>query len=188
MSNCNEWAINDPLMLDYHDNRWCKPVHDDQELFAMLCLEGQQAGLSWTTIIRKEAAIRAAFDDFDIATVAAYSDDKIEELMQTDGIIKNRQKIRSAINNAKAIQALVASGEYSSFDDYVWHFTDGKQIIHHFSDFSEMPAKNELSEEVSRDLKKRGFTFVGPVIIYSYLQGCGVFDDHLDGCPCKAKD
>jgi len=184
---CRSWAEGDPLMLDYHDNRWCRPCHDDQELFAMLCLEGQQAGLSWSTIIRKEAAIRAAFDNFDIRTVAGYNEDKVEELMQTDGIIRNRAKIRSAIKNANAVLRLIDSGEFESFSDYVWHFTDGKQIIHELTSFDEMPAQNELSELVSRDMKKRGFTFAGPVIIYSYLQGIGVIDDHLVGCPCKAK-
>jgi len=184
--DCRSWAADDPLMLAYHDERWCRPCHDDRELFAMLCLEGQQAGLSWSTIIHKEAAIRRAFDDFDIDTVAGYTEEKAEALMQEPGIIHNRAKIRSAIKNANAILRLKDTGEFASFSEYVWHFTDGKQIIRHVKSLDEIPAQNELSERVSKDLKKRGFSFVGPVIIYSYLQGIGVIDDHLDGCPCKA--
>ena len=183
---CRSWAKDDPLMLAYHDHRWCRPCRDDRELFAMLCLEGQQAGLSWSTIIHKEAAIRRAFDDFDIETVAGYTDEQVEALMQNPDIIRNRAKIRSAIKNANAILKLRESGEYATFSDYIWHFTDGKQIIHQLRGFEEMPARSELSERVSRDMKKRGFSFVGPVIIYSYLQGIGVIDDHLVGCPCKA--
>jgi len=183
--NCSSWAEADPLMLEYHDKRWCKPCHDDTELFAMLTLEGMQAGLSWSTIIHKEAAIRRAFDDFDIDRVAAYDAAKVEELMRTEGIVRNRLKIQSVIKNARAIRKL--EDGYESFDEYIWHFTDGKQIIHHIKSLEDMPARSELSETVSKDMKKRGFSFVGPVIIYSYLQGIGVYDDHLDGCPCKSR-
>jgi len=186
MEECRSWAVGDPLMLDYHDHRWCRPCHDDRELFAMLCLEGQQAGLSWATIIHKEAAIRQAFDEFDIRTVAGYTDEKVEELMQNPSIIRNRAKIRSAVKNANAILRIKETGDFDSFAEYVWHFTEGKQIIHKLKTFSEMPAQDELSQRVSKDMKKRGFSFVGPVIIYSYLQGIGVIDDHLIGCPCKA--
>jgi len=186
-NECRSWAASDPLMLAYHDKRWCRPCRDDRELFAMLCLEGQQAGLSWLTIIRKEAAIRKAFDNFDIPTVAGYTEEKVEELMQTPGIIRSRLKIQSAVKNAKAVIRLTESGEFASFAEYVWHFTGGKQIIHPLKSFAEMPAEDELSRMVSKDMKKRGFSFVGPVIVYSYLQGVGVIDDHLIGCPCKAK-
>jgi len=185
---CSSWAVGDPLMLAYHDERWCRPCREDRELFAMLCLEGQQAGLSWSTIIHKEEAIRRAFDEFDIETVAAYTEEKVEELMQTPGIIHNRAKIRSAVKNAQAVLRLVESGEFASFSDYVWHFTKGKQIIHPLKSFEDMPAQDELSQRVSRDMKKRGFSFVGPVIVYSFLQGVGVIDDHLVGCPCKARE
>jgi DNA-3-methyladenine glycosylase I len=184
---CRSVAKDDPLMLEYHDRRWCRPCHDDRELFAMFCLEGQQAGLSWSTIIHKEKAIREAFDGFDIRTVAGYDSGKVEELMNVPGIIRSRSKIRAAVHNAGIVCGMLSSGEYASFDEYVWHFTGGRQIIHHLHELSEMPAKNELSEEVSRDMKKRGFLFAGPVICYSYLQGIGVIDDHLDGCSCKAK-
>lgn len=186
MNECRDWAKGDPLMLEYHDKRWCRPCHDDRELYAMLCLEGQQAGLSWRTIIHKEAALREAFAGFSIDAVAAFDAEKVEELLQNPRIIRSRAKINAAIKNAHAIQRLIASGEYASFAAYVWHFTGGKQIIHHLKTTAEMPAQNELSVTVSRDMKKRGFSFVGPVIIYSYLQGIGVIDDHLDGCPCKA--
>lgn len=184
-SECSSWAANDPLLLEYHDRRWCRPCHDDSELFALLCLEGQQAGLSWAIVIHREAAIRKAFDGFDIEKVAAYTDEKMEALMKNPDILKNRLKIHSAVNNAKAVRKLTASGEFSSFSDYIWHFTGGRQIIHHPHSQSEVPARDELSERISRDMKKRGFSFVGPVIVYSYLQAAGIYDDHLVGCPCK---
>lgn len=187
MNQCSDWAKDDPLMAAYHDVRWCRPCHDEQELFAMLCLEGQQAGLSWSTIIHKEKDIRKAFDDFAVDRVAEYDDRKIEELLSDPKIIRSMMKIRAAVRNAEAVQRIRSSGEYPSFDAYIWHFTEGKQIIHHLHDFSEMPSQNDLSVRVSKDMKKRGFQFVGPVICYSYLQGIGVIDDHLEGCPCKAK-
>jgi DNA-3-methyladenine glycosylase I len=185
MSNCRAWAEGDDLMMDYHDKRWCVPVHDDNELFAMLCLEGQQAGLSWSTIIHKEASYRMAFSNFDIEAVARYTDQQLEALMSNSQLVRNRLKIGSVIKNANAIIRIKKSGEYSSFDEYIWHFTDGKRIVHHYNRLDQVPSQNDLSVKVSRDLKKRGFSFVGPVIIYSYLQGIGVIDDHLDNCPYK---
>ncbi len=164
----------------YHDTRWCKPEHRDGELFAMLVLEGMQAGVSWNLILKKEKNFRKAFDGFDPRTVAGYGEDKIEELMRDPGIIRNRQKLRSAVANAKAF--LRVEEEFGSFDRYIWSFTDGKVVDHHLKDFKDMPAKDELSEKVSADLKRRGFTFVGPVTVYSYLQGIGVINDHLDYC------
>lgn len=187
MSNCRAWAEGDDLMMDYHDDRWCVPVHDDNELFAMLCLEGQQAGLSWSTIIHKEAAYRKAFSDFDIKIVARYTDQQADLLMNNSDLIRNRLKINSIIKNANAILKMTGSGEYTSFDEYIWHFTSGKRIVHHFDRLDQVPSQDDLSVKVSRDLKKRGFSFVGPVIIYSYLQGIGVIDDHLDSCPCKKR-
>lgn len=182
---CASWAAGDALMKAYHDHRWCVPVHDDRELFAMLVLEGMQAGLSWRTVIHREEALRRAFDYFDIAAVAACDDAAAEALMTAPGVIHNRGKIRSAISNARAVQTLCAQGEFASFNDYIWHFTDGRRIVHHPQRLEEVPAQNELSRAVSRDMKRRGFSFVGPVIIYSYLQGVGVIDDHLDGCAFK---
>ena len=167
-------------MREYHDQRWCRAVHEENELFAMLILEGMQAGVSWAVVLKKEEAFRKAFDGFDPKLVAAYDDAKVEELMQDAGIIRNRRKIRSAITNAQAF--LKVQEEFGSFDQYIWHFTDGRVIDHHLKDVKEMPAKDALSERVSKDLKKRGFQFTGPVIVYSYLQGIGVINDHCEYC------
>lgn len=164
----------------YHDTRWCKPVHQDQELFAMLELEGMQAGVSWELILKKEQAIRTAFDGFDPLIVSRYGEEKIAELLENPGIIRNRAKIRSAVTNARAF--IKVQQDFGTFDRYIWGFTDGKVIDHRLKDGRDMPSRDELSERVSGDLKKRGFKFVGPVIIYSYLQGIGVINDHLITC------
>ena len=145
-------------MLKYHDERWCKEVHNDQELFVLLLLEGAQAGLSWNTIIEKEENFREAFDQFDPKLVSEFGKDKIEELMNNEGIIRNRRKIEAAINNAKAF--LKIQKEFGSFDKYIWGFTEGKVIDHHLKNFKDMPAKSKLSEKISKDLKKRKFKFV----------------------------
>lgn len=166
--------------LRYHDTRWCKPEHRDQELFAMLILEGMQAGVSWNLILNKEENFRKAFDAFDPAIVAAYDEEKVEALMQDEGIIRNRNKIKAAITNARAFLQVQAA--FGSFDRYIWGFTEGKVIDHRLQDVKDMPAKDALSERVSKDLKRRGFKFVGPVIVYSYLQGIGVINDHWVGC------
>ena len=166
--------------LAYHDTRWCKPEHRDRELFAMLVLEGMQAGVSWNLILAKEENFRKAFDGFDPQIVAAYDDARVEELMQDAGIIRNRRKLQSAITNARAF--LKVQKEFGSFDKYIWSFTNGKVVDHHLLDVKDMPAKDTLSERVSADLKKRGFTFVGPTIIYSYLQGIGIINDHWEYC------
>ena len=166
--------------LAYHDTRWCKPEHRDRELFAMLVLEGMQAGVSWNLILAKEENFRKAFDGFDPQIVAAYDDARVEELMQDAGIIRNRRKLQSAITNARAFLKL--QKEFGSFDKYIWSFTNGKVVDHHLLDVKDMPAKDALSERVSADLKKRGFTFVGPTIIYSYLQGIGIINDHWEYC------
>lgn len=173
-------GASDPRILDYHDRRWCKPEHREAELYAMLVLEGMQAGVSWNLILKKEENIRRAFDGLDPGTVARYSGDKIEELMRDPGIIRNRAKITAAVTNAKAF--LKVEEELGSFDRYIWSFTGGKVIDHHLMDLGEMPAKDELSERVSGDLKKRGFKFAGPVIVYSYLQAIGVINDHWEFC------
>ena len=166
--------------LIYHDTRWCKPEHREQELFAMLILEGMQAGVSWNLILNKEDNFRKAFDNFDPNIVAEYDEKKLEELMQDPGIIRNKNKIRSAVTNARAF--LDIQKEFGSFDKYIWGFTDGKIIDHHLSKLEDMPAKDELSERISKDLKKRGFKFAGPTIIYSYLQGIGMINDHCEYC------
>ena len=167
-------------MIQYHDTRWCKPEHRDRELFAMLVLEGMQAGVSWALILNREEAFREAFDGFDPETVASYGEAKIAELMRNGGIIRNRSKIRAAVTNARAF--LKVQEEFGTFDRYIWSFTDGEVVDHHLEDVRDMPAKDALSERVSADLKRRGFKFVGPVIVYSYLQGIGVINDHWEHC------
>jgi DNA-3-methyladenine glycosylase I len=168
------------LMIEYHDKRWCKPIHEDNELYAMLVLETMQAGLSWITILEKEQNYRNSFDKLNPVKVATFNSKKIEKLMNNPGIIRNRRKINSIINNAKAF--LKVQKEFGTFDKYIWKFTDRKIIDHKLSSTSEIPAKSELSEEISKDLKKRGFQFVGPISIYSYLQGIGVINDHTKDC------
>ena len=169
--------------LEYHDTRWCKPEHRDKELYAMLVLEGMQAGISWNLILNKEANFRKAFDGFDPEIVASYNESKMEELMQDSGIIRNRQKLKAAITNARAF--LKVQEEFGTFDKYIWSFTNGKVIDHHLLDGKDMPAKDTLSERISADLKKRGFKFVGPTTVYSYLQGIGIVNDHWEFCDCR---
>ena len=181
-----DWGDASERMRAYHDTRWGKPEHDDPELFALLVLEGMQAGLSWATILDKEDAIRAAFDGLSPKAVAAYGPDKVEALMGNAGIIRNRQKIRSAIANAQAF--LKVQDEFGSFDAYLWGFTDGRVIDHHLARQEDMPAQSELSERVSADLRRRGFKFVGPVIVYSYLQATGIINDHLEVCDFRQKN
>lgn len=169
-----------PFFQRYHDTRWCKPEHRDQEQFAMLILEGMQAGLSWELILEKEAAFREAFDGFDPAVVARYDEAKVAELMCNPAIVRCERKIRASIINAQAF--LRVQQEFGSFDAYIWSFTGGETIDHQLQNGADMPAKDALSERVSRDLKKRGFKFVGPVIVYSYLQSIGVVNDHWVEC------
>lgn len=174
------WVHASQAMLEYHDYRWCKPEHREQELFAMLVLEGMQAGLSWATILNKEANYRQAFDNFNPVLVAGYTQAKVEALLQNPGIIRNKLKICSVITNAQAF--LRVQKEFGSFDTYIWGFTEGKVIDHHLKSMADMPAQDALSQKVSKDLKKRGFKFVGPVIIYSYLQAIGIINDHAEDC------
>lgn len=166
--------------LAYHDSRWCKPEHRERELFAMLVLEGMQAGVSWNLILEKEERFRRAFDGFDPAIVAAYDEEKVQALMRDAGIIRNESKIRSAIGNARAF--LDVQREFGSFDRYIWGFTQGRVIDHRLQSGRDMPAQDALSARVSADLKRRGFKYVGPVIVYSYLQAIGVINDHCVDC------
>ncbi|MEE3385911.1 MAG: DNA-3-methyladenine glycosylase I [Prevotella sp.] len=184
-SECAAWGKGDPLAISYHDTRWCRPVHDDTELFAMLCLEGQQAGLSWLTILRKEKEYRRVFHGFSPDAILGMTEDELSAAMQNPGIIRNRQKVMAVVRNAKALRALLEGGEFRSFDSYVWHFTEGRRVVHHPRALSDIPAEDGLSRKVSADLRRRGFVFCGPVIVYSFLQAIGVTDDHLEGCPCK---
>lgn len=174
------WASQDPLYISYHDTEWGVPLHDDQRLFEFLLLEGAQAGLSWITILKRRNNYRAAFDNFNPVSIAQYDDAKIEQLMQNPGIIRNQAKIRSAISNARAF--LQVQAEYSTFDAYIWSFVDGQPIINHWQTLNEVPAQTPESQRMSRDLKKRGFSFVGPTICYAFMQACGMVNDHLTDC------
>src|SRR5258706_5114656 len=178
MERCS-WAKND-LAIAYHDAEWGVPLHDDRALFEFLVLEGAQAGLSWDTILRKRDAYRKAFDKFDPAKVARYSEKKVAELLSNEGIIRNRLKIASAISNAKAF--LKVQEEFGSFDKYIWKFVDGKPINNALTDTGQVPAKTEVSDTISKDLKKRGFNFVGSTIIYAHMQATGMVNDHLVTC------
>jgi DNA-3-methyladenine glycosylase I len=174
------WAGDDPLMKAYHDEEWGTPVHDDQALFEMLILEGAQAGLSWSTILKRREGYRKAFMKFDVVKVANFSEADFERLIENKEIIRNKLKIRSAINNAQ--QFLKVQEEFGSFDSYIWSFIDNKSIHNEFKALSEIPASTPLSEEISKDLKKRGFNFIGPTICYALMQSIGMVNDHLMSC------
>jgi DNA-3-methyladenine glycosylase I len=178
MKRCT-WPTND-LSIRYHDEEWGKPLHDDRGLFEFLILEGAQAGLSWDTILRKRENYRKAFDGFDVNKVARYTDKKVEKLLQDEGIIRNRLKIASAISNARAF--LAVQNEFGSFDKYIWSFVDGKPIVNRLKESSQVPAKTEVSDAISKDLKKRGFNFVGSTIMYAFMQATGMVNDHLVSC------
>ena len=175
-----EWANANDHEREYHDTHWGVPVHDDRILFEFLILESAQAGLSWDTILKRRASYREAYDDFDFNKIATYDDAKIEELMQDGGIIRNRRKILSSIKNAKAF--IDIRNECGSFDTYIWAFVNGRPIQNSLTSIREMPAKTDLSEKISRDLKKRGFSFVGPTIMYAFMQSVGIVNDHETGC------
>ena len=174
------WPANDPLMIKYHDKEWGTPLHNDRKLFEFLILEGFQAGLSWLTILRKRENFRKAFDQFDFKKVAGYDQPKIEALLKDSGIIRNRLKIQGAILNAKAF--IEVRKEFGTFDRYIWSFSEGKTIHNGFKTLKEIPAKTELSNKISKDLKRRGFKFVGSTIVYSHMQATGMVNDHLKEC------
>ena len=178
------WAGTEQIYIDYHDNEWGIPLHDDRALFEMLILEGMQAGLSWITVLKKREDFRRAFDNFDAEKIARYNNDKIEELMGNAKIIRNRRKITAAISSAKAF--LEIQKEFGSFDKFIWSYVNGTPIVNHFKELSEVPANTPLSDKISRDLKKRGFNFVGTTIVYSFMQAVGMVDDHLINCPCHS--
>ncbi len=175
-----EWSGTDKLYCDYHDKEWGVPVHDDQVLFEFLILEGAQAGLSWRTILKKRENYLEAFDNFDYKKVAIYDEKKVEELLQNSGIVRNRLKVNSAIKNAKALLKIIE--EYGTFDKYIWNYVDNKPIQNAWKSLKEIPAKTDLSEQISKDLKKRGFNFVGPTIIYAFMQAVGMVNDHTIDC------
>jgi len=178
MKRC-AWPLND-LAIAYHDNEWGVPLHDDRGLFEFLILEGAQAGLSWDTILRKREAYRKAFDNFDPAKVASYSESRCEKLLLNDGIIRNRLKIASAVSNAKVF--LKVQKEFGSFDKYIWQFVGGKPIVNRVKGNGDVPAKTEISDAISKDLKKRGFNFVGSTIMYAFMQATGMVNDHMVSC------
>ncbi|NIR52967.1 DNA-3-methyladenine glycosylase I [candidate division KSB1 bacterium] len=175
-----EWAGSDALYIEYHDKEWGVPVHDDRKIFEMLVLEGAQAGLSWLTVLKKREAYREAFDNFDPTKVAQYDDNKIAELLSNGGIIRNRLKIHSAVKNARAF--LGVQKEFGSFDQYIWQFVDGKPKQNAWKSLKQLPAQTRDSEALSKDLKKRGFTFVGPTICYAHMQATGMVNDHIVDC------
>jgi DNA-3-methyladenine glycosylase I len=175
-----EWARGDPLSIDYHDNEWGVPEHDDRKLFEFLILEGAQAGLSWLTILRKRQNYREAFDLFDARKVAQYDRKKLEELLSNKGIVRNRLKLEATIQNAKAF--LVVQGEFGSFDSFIWQFVGGKPKKNAWKTVKEIPPKTGESDAMSRDLTKRGFKFVGPTICYAFMQAIGMVNDHTVDC------
>jgi DNA-3-methyladenine glycosylase I len=178
------WVNEDPLYIQYHDDEWGVPVHDDLKLFEMLILEGAQAGLSWYTVLKKRENYRHAFDRFDPSIVANYDNDKVEELLGNPGIIRNRLKVQATIANAKAF--LKIQDEFGSFDAYIWKFVGGKPILNQWERLSEVPASTPQSDAMSKDLKKRGFKFVGSTICYAYMQATGMVNDHTKECKLHA--
>lgn len=174
------WPTEDPLLIRYHDKEWGVPLHNDRKLFEFLILEGFQAGLSWLTVLRKRENIRKAFDHFDFNKVAAYDKRKIHSLLKDRGVIRNRLKMEGAVSNAKAF--LDVRKEFGTFDTYIWNFTGGKPIHNRFKSLKELPARTELSDRISMDLKKRGFKFVGSTIVYAHMQATGMVNDHIKSC------
>jgi DNA-3-methyladenine glycosylase I len=176
------WVTNEQIYIDYHDKEWGNPVYDDQKLFEILILEGAQAGLSWITILKKRENYRQAFDGFDAQKIANYSEEKIEELMNNAGIVRNRLKINAAIQNAKAFLAI--QKEFGTFAQYIWQFVGGKPVLNHWETLRDVPTSTKESDAMSKDLKKRGFTFVGTTICYSFMQATGMVNDHVKDCFC----
>ncbi len=174
------WATNDELYVSYHDNEWGVPVYDDRMHFEFLTLESAQAGLSWITILRRREGYRRAFADFDPQVVATFDEAKVEELMLDTGIIRNRRKIEAAVNNARRFMEV--QQEFGSFTRYIWSFVGGLPMVNHFTELSQLPALTPESERLSKDLKKRGFKFVGPTTVYAHLQAAGLVNDHLVTC------
>ncbi|MDK8462292.1 DNA-3-methyladenine glycosylase I [Marinobacter sp. SS13-12] len=178
------WCGDDPLYMDYHDNVWGRPEYDDLALFEKLCLDGQQAGLSWITILRKQENYRAAYDHFDPQRIVLYDDSKIESLLQDPGIVRNRLKVNSIVRNARGYLELRDQGH--SFSDFLWSFVDHAPIQNHWESFDQVPIYTPEAEAMSKALKQRGFNFVGPTIVYAFMQAVGMVNDHLTYCPQHA--
>jgi len=174
------WPGDDPLMIEYHDKEWGVPVHDDMIHFEFLLLDSFQAGLSWSIILKKRENFRKAFDNFDFNKIASYDEDKVEVLLQDPGIIRNRLKVRATITNAQAF--IKIREEFGTFDKYIWSFVNGKTLTNQWKTLKEIPASTRESDAMSKDLKKRGFKFVGSTICYAYMQGAGLVNDHVTGC------
>lgn len=174
------WPVNNPLMIEYHDKEWGVPLHDDNKLFEFMILDAFQAGLSWNTIINKRDNFRKAFDDFNPVKISRYGESKYNKLMNDAGIIRNRLKILAAIENAKCF--LKVQKEFGSFDNYIWQFTGGKTIVNKWKTLKELPAKTKESDAMSKDLKNRGFKFVGSTICYAFMQAAGMVNDHIITC------
>jgi DNA-3-methyladenine glycosylase I len=177
------WCGNDELYQKYHDEEWGKPVYDDDTIFEFLILESFQAGLSWMTILRKRENFKKAFDNFNYKKIAQYSDDKIEELMQNSGIVRNKLKILATITNAQKFMEV--QKEFGSFSNYIWAFVDGKPIINQPNTLKEVPATTEISDKLAKDLKKRGFKFMGSTVVYAHMQATGMVNDHVNDCFTK---
>ena len=180
LQRCTWVPDNNPEYQKYHDEEWGVPVHDDKKHFEMLILEGAQAGLSWETVLKKREGYRNAFNNFDVKKCAEMSDNELEKLMKNESIIRNRLKIFSVRKNAVAFIAI--QKEFGSFDKYIWSFTEDKTIVNKFTSISQIPSETEISKKISKDLKKRGMTFVGPTIIYAYMQAVGIANDHIKSC------
>ena len=178
-----DWANGSQLEKVYHDNEWGKPVKDDKVLFEFLILESFQAGLSWFTILKKRENFRKAFANFDVEKVAKFDETKIDELVQNEGIIRHRGKISAAINNAKLF--IEIQKEFGSFSDFIWKYVDNKPIINNWNSIKEVPATTEVSDQIAKDLKKRGFKFFGSTTIYAHMQATGMVNDHTTDCFCK---
>ena len=176
------WVSEDQLYIDYHDNEWGKPVYDDETLFEFLLLESFQAGLSWITILKKRENFRKAFDQFDYKKIAKYDSNKFEELINNAGIIRNKLKVKTAITNAQLF--IEVQKEHGSFSNYIWNFVNGKPIVNSFKTSDEVPATTAVSDTISKELKKRGFKFVGSTIIYAFMQATGMVNDHTTDCIC----
>jgi len=181
MNRC-DWVTDDLLYIHYHDFEWGRPVFDDQKLFEMLTLEGAQAGLNWLTILKRRENYRVAFDHFDVEKIARYGEEKVQELLGNEGIIRNERKIRSTIRNAQAF--IEIKKKYGSFSTFLWGFVDGQPIKNDWKTSADVPSQTELSHKISKELKRHGFSFVGPTIVYAYMQAVGLVNDHIQSCFC----
>lgn len=179
-----DWCGDEPMYIEYHDTEWGVPEYDARTLWEKLILDGFQAGLSWITILRKRDNFRDAFADFDPDVIAEWGEPEVAKLLQNSGIVRHRGKIEATINNARVFQEIQAK---EGFDRFLWKYVDGEPLVNNFQSMSEVPPKTAMSEQASKDLKKRGFKFCGPTIVYAFMEATGLVNDHLTGCPCHSK-